>query len=149
MAFKTAETASEAFFRAKNIARDIKAQAQSYIAMFASTTSRTTVLGMVEQLRGYRVALAGASSVSGVLQFAKDQYDDQAYNVAAEFTAVLNAIDAVIAQVVSDFPVDNSGGELKEKLLAVDGAVTARTFTAAQLATVVSLLQTLDNAISF
>jgi hypothetical protein len=61
---------------------------------------------------------------------------------------MLGAIDAVIAEIHTSFPVDNSGGELKEKVLNADGSITMRTFTAAQLANVRTLLQTLDGAIS-
>jgi hypothetical protein len=148
MAFKTAQTASEAFSLAKNLASGVKATAQSSAAQFANTTNRDAVLGLATILRQHRVALATCSAVPGVLQYAKDQYDDQAYNIGAEFTAMLGAIDAVIAEIHTSFPVDNSGGELKEKVLNADGSITMRTFTAAQLANVRTLLQTLDGAIS-
>jgi hypothetical protein len=148
MAFKTAQTASEAFSLAKNLAAGVKALAQSHAAAFASTTNRDMVLSMVVLLRQYRVGLAAASAVPGVLQYAKDQYDDQNYNIGTEFTAMLSAIDAVIAEVHSAFPVDNTGGEVKERVLNADGSITLRTFTSAQLANVRTLLQTLDGAIS-
>jgi hypothetical protein len=149
MAFKTAQSASEAFEQAKNLARGVKLTAQGSIAQFAGTTNRDQVLALAMNLREWRIALAAASAVPGVSQYAKDQYADQAYNVATEFTAMLNAIDAVISEIVTAFPVDNSGGEVKERVLNADGSITMRTFTAAQLATVRTLLQTLDGAISF
>jgi hypothetical protein len=149
MAFKTAQTAAEAFEQAKNLARGTKMTAQGAIAQFANTTNRDQVLTLAVNLREWRIALAAAGAVPGVLQYAKDQYDDQDYNIGTEFTAMLAAIDAVIADIHTSFPVDNSGGEVKERVLNADGSITMRTFTAAQLANVRTLLQTLDGAISF
>ncbi len=149
MAFKTAQTASEAFTQAKNLGRGVKSTAQNSVAQFASTTNRDQVLTLAMNLREWRIALAAASSVPGVLQYAKDQYDDQNYNIGSEFTAMLSAIDAVIAEIHAAFPVDNSGGEVKERVLNADGSITMRTFSAAQLANLRTLLQTLDASITF
>lgn len=149
MAFKTAFSASEAFFQAKNLARGLKTTAQNSIAAFAGTTNRDQVLALAMNLREWRIALAAASAVPGVVQFARDQYDDQAYDVAGSFTAMLNAIDGVIGGIFSAFPTAPSGGEVRERVLNADGSITMRTFTGAQLASLVSLLQTLDAAISF
>lgn len=148
MAFKTASTASEAFYQAKNLARGVKQTAQSHIAQFANTTNRDQVLSLAMNLREWRIALALAAAVPGVGQYAKDQYADQAYDVAASFTAMLAAIDDVITGIHTAFPV-GAGGEVRERVLNVDGSITMRTFTGAQLASLVTLLQTLDGTISF
>lgn len=149
MAFKTGLTASEAFSTAKNLARGTKQTAQGAIAAFAGTVNRDYVLALAINLREWRIGLAAAAAVPGVAQYARDQYDDQQYNVATEFTAMLAAIDAVIAAIHAGFPVDNTGGEAKEKVLNADGSITMRTFSAAQLASVTTLLQALDAAIEF
>lgn len=149
MAFKTSQAASEAFTQAKNLARGVKLTAQGHIAQFASTTNRDQVLTLAVNLREWRLALAAAASVPGVLQYAKDQYDDQDYNIGSEFTAMLDAIDDVIAAIHAGFPVDNTGGEVKERVLNADGSITMRTFTPAQLASIVTFLQTLTGTISF
>lgn len=148
MAFNTAQTASEAFFDAKAIARGVKQTAQGSIAQFAGTTSRDQVLALVVNLREWRARLAAAAAVPGVGQFAKDQYANQAYDVVAQFAAMLAAVDAVIAQITGSFPKAVSG-EVLERVLNADGSITMGTFTAAQLATLVTLLQTLDAAITF
>ena len=150
MAFKTAQSASEAFTTAKNLARGVKLTAQSNISQFGNASiNRDQVLALAMNLREWRIALAAVASTPGLAQYAKDQYGDQDYDVAAEFTAMTNAIDAVISGIHTAFPTDNSGGELKEKVLNADGSVTMRTFTAANLASLVTLLQTLNSAISF
>ena len=149
MAFLTGQTAQEAFTDAKNIANGVKSAAQQHIAQFASTTNRDQVLALAVNLREWRIRLAAASQVPGVVQHARDQYDNQTYDVAAEFTAMLDAIDDVITGIVTAFPVAPSGGEVREKVLNADGSITMRTFTSAQLASLVTLLQTLDAAISF
>jgi hypothetical protein len=149
MAFRTAQNAAEAFTLAKNLARGVKQTAQSNAAAFASTTNRDQVLALAVNLREWRIGLAAARDVPGVGQYARDQYADQTYDVAAEFTAMLAAIDAVITEIHASFPVDNTGGEVKERVLNADGSITMRTFTAAQLATLVTRLQTLDAAVTF
>lgn len=148
MAFKTAFAASEAFFQAKNLARGLKQTAQNSIAAFANTTNRDQVLALAMNLREWRIALAAAAAVPGVVQFARDQYDDQAYDVAGSFTAMLAAVDDVITGIHAAFPV-GAGGEVRERVLNADGSITMRTFTGAQLASLVTLLQTLDSSISF
>lgn len=147
MAFKTASTASEAFFRAKNLAFGVKQIAQSSIAQFASTTNRDQVLTLAMNLREWRAALAAAASVPGVAAFARNEYDDQIYDVAGSFTAMLSAIDSVINGIFTAFPV-GAGGEVRERVLNADGSITMRTFTAAQLVGLVTLLQALDATIS-
>jgi hypothetical protein len=148
MAFNTAQTASEAFFDAKAIARGVKQNAQSSIAQFSSTTNRDQVLALAMNLREWRVRLAAAATVPGVGQFAKDQYANQAYDVAFEFNNMLAALDAVISQITGQFPAAASG-EVLERVLNADGSITMRTFTAAQLSTLVTRLQTLDASITF
>jgi hypothetical protein len=148
MAFKTAFSANEAFTQAKNLARGVKMTAQGHIAQFANTTGRDQVLALAVNMREWRIALAAAAAVPGVVQYAKNEYDDQNYNVAAEFTTMLNAIDAVINGIFTAFPV-GSGGEVRERVLNADGSITMRTFTSGQLASLVTLLQTLDSSITF
>lgn len=148
MPFRTAQNAAEAFALAKNVARGVKALAASNATAFTQTVNRDAVLGLSQNLAGYRAVLASCAATPGVAQYARDQYDDQTYDVVAEFAAMQDAIDAVISNIVSTFPVAPSGGELREKLLNADGTVTYRTFTAAQLSSLVTLLQALDAAIS-
>lgn len=147
MAFKTAPSASEVFTEAKNLAADVKQTAQTAIALFGSTANRDYVLNLAMNLREWRIRLAQVAQVPGIVQYAKDQYADQNYNAATEFTAMLNAIDAVISGIHSAFPV-GAGGEVRERVLNADGSITMRTFTSGQLAGLVTLLQTLDSSIS-
>jgi hypothetical protein len=69
--------------------------------------------------------------VPGIGQWAQDRDGGESYNVAAEFTAVNNAIDSCGAWVVSNFPA--SGGYIQKDQLGA-GGVTVRTFSSAATA---------------
>ena len=147
MAFNAAMTASEAFYEALNLARGVKQTAQNSVAQFAGTTGRDQVLALAMNLREWRIRLAAVAAVPGVGQYAKDQYANQSYDVAAEFNGMLSAIDAVIANITGSFP-QAASGEVLERVLNADGSVVMRTFTAAQLSTLRTLLQNLSAAIT-
>lgn len=74
-----------------------------------------------------------SKAVPGIADYAKEQYDDPAYDVIAEFNTMETAAEAVRDWVVANFPKDGDGYVLKEKYQA-DGLIVQRMFTPAQTA---------------
>lgn len=73
-----------------------------------------------------------ASSVPGVVAYARDQFNDQTMNVAAEFTAMVGAAEGLKSWIFTAFPT--SGGAILNQSMDEDGQLTSLFFTQAQLA---------------
>jgi hypothetical protein len=79
-----------------------------------------------------KAKFAASASVTGLGQYAKDQFGNQALDIVAEFNAMTSAVDACGTWINSNVPKDGSGYLLKDKL-TVSG-VDVRTFTSAATA---------------
>ena len=98
-------------------------------------------------LQNYKSAIEqweAAAALPGIGQFAKDQFDDQALNIGAEFTAMVNAAKAARDWIVTNFPKD-AGGKMSYRTLNADGSMSVDAFTPAQTA---GLRTELDNFIA-
>lgn len=148
MAFRADNTIpNRALQRAKAICRTVKVRAQAASSLFASGADAQEVLAILGALSRFNVELATLKTTPGLAQYAKDQENDQNYDVVAEFNAVLAALDDFVSTVLSNFPADGSGYALAFKFDA-SGTLIYRTFTAAQLATITSKLDAVDSAIT-
>lgn len=87
------------------------------------------------------------SATPGIVNYARTEASDQAYDVVAEFTAILNAMTSARDTLIGMFPKDGSGFLLYQTLNA-NGTVSTRTFTAAQLAPAVALLDSVIAVLS-
>lgn len=85
-------------------------------------------------LQNFKAAIEqweSAAALPGIGQFAKDQFDDPALDIGAEFTAMVNAAKAVRDWVVANFPKD-AGGKMSYRTLNLDGSISVDAFTPGQ-----------------
>ncbi len=76
-----------------------------------------------------------AKAITGIVQYAKDQFADQALDVAAEFNGMVNAAITLRDWIFNNFPTDAGTGAVLVHTVDIEGAVTHLTFSSAQLAT--------------
>jgi len=117
--------------------------------MTAASIPASTPVGIVATLASRIASLdaAVASVDSAALQiYAQAQVNDPNYNPAAEYSAMRSAIIAVGTSIMSIFPKDVNGYLLYQTFDA-NGNLVMRTFTAAQVASVVTLMDTAVSAI--
>lgn len=137
---------AEQYQRAKRVAVQVKLLADTRAASFATGATSAEILSTVDNLRALKSALDEAKATPGIADYARSQEDNQAYDVVAEFNAMLAAIDAVIANVVTTIPKDGSGFLLVDRI-ETDGSLTPRDFTGPQLTGLVNELNSLSAAI--
>lgn len=135
------------YSEAKRICIQLKTYSQGRSALFAAGTDSSVIIATADNMKSFRDRLNDFKSVPGILQYAKDQEDDQTYDIAAEFNAVIAACDAVITEIVSTLPKDASDWLLVRRINA-DGSLAYRDFSAAALSTLKSLVDAVDAAIS-
>ena len=109
-------------------------------AMAVGDVSASVPIDLYIRLRADRAALAAAAAVPGIVQYARDQKNNQGLDVVAEFSAMTAAIDAVTTQITTVFPV--SGGFLLREQWSASGT-TERAFSSAATANLRTLLDTL------
>lgn len=141
MAFRAVKADTYAAIRSratqlKKFATDSKA------LMLAGPVSASAIRQLLDLFIQGKAELQTASGVSGIVEYAKAQEGDAAYDVAAEFTAMLSACTGVIDWIVANVPT-NSGYVLTEQWSA--SGVTLRTFSTSQTA---GLRTTLDTFIA-
>ena len=90
-----------------------------------------------------RAQFAAAASTPGIAAYAQAQVNDPTLDVAADFTAMVNAIDATRAWVNTNFPVDANGYVLDRTRNFGTADFTQRTFSTAALATYRTMLDAL------
>jgi len=131
MAFpSTADPLSRALLDVQNTARQLETYAQSLKdASSAGPISANQIIDFYLSLVTAKARFAAAAAVPGLAQYAKDQFNNPGLNIAAEFTAMTNAVDACGTWINGNVPKDGSGYLLKDKLTA--GGVDVRTFSSA------------------
>ena len=128
MAFKTDLTAHEAFTAAKTVARDRKQDAVNIRAQSeAGTLAAATLLGFFGRLNAAVTNLTSYAAVPGIAAYARAQYDNEQYDVAAEFTAMLAVMTDTRDWIVANFPA--SGGYIQREQISASGVVD-RVFSA-------------------
>lgn len=116
-------------------------------AMAASPVSANRV---VQVHRSFQRAIDRWNTIKGIPgieQYAKDQEDDQTYDVTGEFNAMITAAEAVRDQVETDIPADGSGFLLL-KQFDVGHDLTTRDFSPAQTSTLRTTLASFIAAVS-
>ena len=83
----------------KIIAEDRKTRMQSAV-------TADVILDLLNNFIGLSTTISTQITTPGLAQFAKDQNNDQTYDVVAEFNAAIATIDAVINNIVTTFPKD-------------------------------------------
>lgn len=84
--------------------------------------------------------LAALAATPGIVQYAKDQYGNQGYDIAADFTSLRNALQALRDGIETAIPKDNPTPWLLTHQFTAN-VLTPRSFTPSQTASLQSLLQ--------
>lgn len=111
------------------------------------TSDALTALAIIQHFGSIVSMLTTLANTPGVAEYAKAQASDPAYDVVAEFNAILSAMINARDTLIGMFPKDGGGFLLYQKLNP-DGTVFTRSFTAAQLAPVVALLDSVIAVLS-
>ncbi len=154
MAFKTNDTQTIPalqFERAIGVAVQVKAQAEAFKVMAQGGSVLVSDLfgGLRDTLAEGRKELNTAKTTGGMAEYAKEQFDDPAYDIVAEFTAMMAEIDGTLTWLEANFPKD-AGDRLLVWMFVGDGSgdVVSDTITnGASLAALIGKLDTLIAAI--
>lgn len=147
MAFLASNVLPEqGYSRARQLALQAQSYCQARAAQFASTTNADVILGTFIDLKRWHDELNTIKTIPGIAQYARDQENDQAYDVVSEFQALIDALNAALTNIFTTFPKDGNGYLIEKKLL-VDGTYEFNTFSPAQLATLVGLLGAVSSAV--
>lgn len=147
MAFRT-DGLAKAYQRGQNEAIRAKNYAtQASAQLAAGSVSGNAVIQVMSQMKSFVEIFDGVSSTPGIAQYARDQENDQGYDVVAEFTAMRNECVACRDWVITNFPT-SAGGFIEKDTLEVDGAITVRSFTSGQTAGLQTALNALAAAIA-
>lgn len=131
MAFRA--TKANGYDEAKSYAADLKRLAlDTKAASAAGPISANVIRQLLDSLLRTKTKLAEVSAISGIAAYAQAQEGDANYNVATEFTAMTNQIDATISWIIGAIPTGTGGFALLETWSS--SGVTVRTFSTAQTA---------------
>ena len=147
MAFHaSSQTLADALARIKSVATNAKAFSQSRRTQLAAGNAGADVVLSV-WLDGIatKQLLQTLAATPGLGDYAKAQENDQTYDIVAAYNSVISALDAVINNVATTFPVDASGYVLAFQFGA--SSYVYRQFTPAQTATLRGLMQTFEGTI--
>lgn len=125
---------------AKAEAWKVKQYSQGMVTQLSSDVSAQLIISILNNLSSYKTRLENVRSIPGIAQYARDQENDQNYDVVAEFLSLLALIDAAIAEIQStNTNVLISGWSLT--------GIQWNTFTSAQTANLALALQAIANAV--
>ncbi len=148
MAFRASNVIpADQYINAKRLALSLKNYCQDRASAFASGTNSHEILRVAETLLQLKGQLQSAASTPGMAAYATGQEDDVGYNVVAEFNAMVSAIDAALAEIVTALPKDGNDYLLITKINP-DGSLDYRTFSPGALNTLRSLLNSISSSVS-
>ncbi len=131
---------------ARATAGNIKTRTTALRTMLNSNTGSSAILTYATFLADARLILQKVATTPGIAAYAQQQINDGSINIAAEFTAMVSALDAVVSWIVTNFPKDGSGFLLATQFDgANNGRTTDRQFTTVQTA---GLRPALDNLLA-
>ncbi len=145
-------------FRASNIipqrgydnAKALALRLQNHASVWKSEvdggTSADRLLQLLQSLSGYRDELNAIKAIPGIVAYAKDQEDDQAYDVAGEFNALKQLVEDAALWIRDNMP--GYPNDLTVLQLNVQGERVWDTFTGAQLAGLSTDLQQIIDGVS-
>jgi hypothetical protein len=119
--------ASHRYDTVRRIANSLRGHVAAKSSQYQGGTTGPDVVALSATLAQARVDLLSGkeASVPGINQWAKDQENDQAYNLDAEIDAVVAQIDVCLATIQSILPT-SAGGYLDIQTLGADGLTTPR-----------------------
>ena len=108
MAFRASNQIPESGYRkAKALALNTQRSAQRFHDEFASGTDAYQLDACWDSLVNQIAKLEEVKAIDGIGQYAKDQEDDPAYDVATEFNALIAACQAVVDDINTRVPTDS------------------------------------------
>ena len=137
----------DAYELARQNAAGVRRFSQNLSTQLAAGGNSEEVLAVVDSLVSFKNNLNESVGVPGIVAYAQDQEDDPAYDVAAEFIALIALIDLAITEVVTTIPKDG-GGFLLIQTINADGTRVPRDFTGAQLTGITTRLDNIVAGIS-
>lgn len=136
-------TLESAWEQARSMAATIKLNANTMLNLIAAgPVSAIQIVPIPGYLLIQKNMLNQFASVSGIAAYAQAQIGNPSLDVAGSFTAMQNAITNVANWILTNFPKDGSGNLLYQKYNA-DGSFAYLSFTQAQLAGLVTVLNAL------
>jgi hypothetical protein len=134
MAFpSTADPLSRALLDVQTEARSLKQYVTDVRAQCAAgPVSANLIVELYLRLVQANTRFTAAAAVTGLGQYAKDQFSNQALDVVAEFTAMSTAVVACGTWIINNMPKDAGGYLLKDQL--TPAGVSVRSFTSAETA---------------
>jgi len=147
MAFKT-DGLGKAYAGAQQESANVHAFATNRRAnLIAVNQTGDAIEAIMTRMRDAVILWDGASGLPGMVQWARDQEDDQSYDVVAEFLAMRTAAVAVSQWVKDNFPT-GAGGYIEKEFYQANFTIESRNFTPAQTVDLQDLLQVLIDAIT-
>lgn len=114
------------------VARDTAAAASARSA--ADTSPRQYYVPVIRTFEQVITQMNALANTQGLAQYAQNQYANAGLNIAAEFTAVRNALVSLNDWIKAAFPKDPNTGRYVIKGTDAEGSEEALVFTAAELA---------------
>ena len=141
MAFKaTTLIPAQAFEQIRSQALSLKSYLTTARASMAAPISSALIaLEVIERLGQVIASMNALATTPGLAVYARDQVNDQSYDVAVEFDAMRVAMVAAKDNLAASFPKDASGFLLYQTLNA-NGTRATRTFTSAQMVSAVAAI---------
>ena len=149
MAFQATSTTTEmALTRIRQQAAASKTYLINQRALMVTPTVNSNIpLSVILHFAAIIPIFDTLAATPGLAQYAKDQLSDQTYDIVAEFTAMRNAMNSALTNLIGLFPKDGNGFLLYQTIDAA-GIISTRTFTAAQVAPAVALVDSVIATIS-
>ena len=128
----------------KQFIGQIKTVANNYATQFAvSGGDAEEVLLVLDRLNTGIERLNSVKNVGGIAAYAREQENNQGYDVVAEFNSLIALLEAARATIVTTLP-ESTNGFTEVFSLNSDGTKTYRTFTVPQLSSLTTDLQNID-----
>jgi len=129
----------------QQLASRIKSSANGVLTDLDNQVNSKYMLDLHRRMIGAKLKLSAFMATPGLAQHAKDQLDNQAFDLGAACAQIISAIDG-IQSFIQDFFPKTAEGYLLERKFSSTG-FTDRTFQPAELADLKPLVQALIDSI--
>ena len=128
MAYQAKILANEAGKKLNLVIRNAESTTTTFRAdSLVSAQTGQSVMGLMAGISEYVKLCNDLITTPGLDQFFKDAYDDQTYDVQAEFDPMIAALQTIAVNIKNSLPLSTNGYVEREKV-EVDGSITDRLF---------------------
>lgn len=146
MAFRASnQIPARGYEEAKAEALRTRRTAEQYAATFAAGGNADQIYSLLRLLAQHRLRLQEIAAIPGLADYARAQEADAGYDVAAEFVAVIAAVENAIVWMQAAIPVSAGYEQMYTRFNGID--LVPRTFTTAAVAPLVTRLQAIAAAV--